>query len=110
MGGKKSKPDLYDVSIELKLNAKMMEKQAAKLQQQEVAERKKILKAMNEGKLDDAKIYAETVIRQRKEAINVRRFGVKMSALSSKIESAARTQQMSKTMSDTIPALNRAMK
>ena len=46
---------------------------------------------MSKNKVEEAKIYAETVIRQRKEAINVRRFGVKMSALASKIESAART-------------------
>ncbi len=62
---------------------------------QEKSERKKILDAMQKNKVEDAKIYAETVIRQRKEAINVRRFGVKMSALASKIESAARTNQMS---------------
>ena len=36
---------------------------------------------MNKGQMDNAKIYAETVIRQKREAINVRRFGVKMSAL-----------------------------
>lgn len=65
---------------------------------------------MNKNQLDNAKIHAETVIRQRKEALNVRRFGVKMSALSSKIEGAARTQEMSKTMSNTIPALQAAMK
>lgn len=47
---------------------------------------------MNSGKMDDAKVHAETVIRTRKESINVRRFGVKMSALSQKIESAARTE------------------
>ena len=32
MGNKKSKPDLYDVAIELKMNAKMLEKQAQKLE------------------------------------------------------------------------------
>ena len=42
--------------------------------------------------MDDAKVHAETVIRTRKEAIKVRRFGVKMQALSTKIESAARTE------------------
>ena len=47
--------------------------------------------AMNKGQMENAKIYAETVIRQRKEALNVRRFGVKMGALASKIESAARS-------------------
>ena len=81
MGNGKSKPDLMDVSIELKLNAKMLQKQADKLEAQQKAERKKILDAMNKGQMDNAKIYAETVIRQKREAINVRRFGVKMSAL-----------------------------
>ena len=65
---------------------------------------------MNKGKVEDAKIFAETVIRQRREAINVRRFGVKMEALASKIEAAARTNQMSQTMKSTIPVLTRAMK
>ena len=63
MGNKKSKPDLMDVSIELRLNAKMMEKQAVKIEASEKAERKKILDAMNKNQVDNAKIYAETVIR-----------------------------------------------
>ncbi len=41
--------------------------------------------------MDNARIYAENIIRNKKEALNVRRFGVKMQALSQKIESAART-------------------
>ena len=41
--------------------------------------------------MENAKIYAENVIRNRKEALNLRRFGVKMGALSSKLESAHRT-------------------
>ena len=110
MGGKTKKPDLFDVSIELKMQSRMMEKQAQKLEAQERQERKKILDAMNKGQMENARIYAETVIRQRKECINVRRFGVKMGALASKIEGAARTQEMSKTMATTIPALERAMK
>ena len=82
MGNKRSKPDLYDVSIELKLNAKQLERQAQKLESQQKAERKKILVAMEKGQMEEARIYAETVIRTKKEAINVRRFGVKMSAMS----------------------------
>ena len=46
---------------------------------------------MNKGNMDLARIHAETVIRGKKEAMNVRRFGVKMGALASKIEGAART-------------------
>ena len=68
------------------------------------------MEALNQNKTEEAKMYAETVIRQRNEAIHVRRFGIKMQALSSKIESAYRTQQMSQTMKSTIPILTKAMK
>ena len=81
-----------DVAIELKLNSRQLLKQADKIQQSEVTERKKILTYLNKGDMESAKIFAENAIRAKKEAINVRRFGVKMQALASKVESAARTQ------------------
>ena len=49
------------------------------------------------------------MIRNRKEALNVKRFGVKMGALATKIESAARTQNISETISKTLPMLQRCM-
>ena len=56
----------------------------------EAANRKKILDAMNKGQKENAQIYAENCIRLRKEAVSTRRYGAKMGALSSKIESAYR--------------------
>ena len=60
--------------------------------------------------MDNAKIYAENVIRNRKEALNLRRFGVKMGALSSKLESAYRTQEVSKSIASSVPMLKKCMK
>ena len=60
--------------------------------------------------MENAKIYAENVIRNRKEALNLRRFGVKMGALSAKLESAHRTQEVSKQIAESIPMLKKAMK
>ena len=60
--------------------------------------------------MENAKVFAENVIRNRKEAINLRRFGVKMGALSAKLESAHRTQEMSKQISQSVPLLKKAMK
>ena len=60
--------------------------------------------------MDGAKIYAENVIRNRKEALNLKRFSVKMGALAAKLESAYRTQQISETISKTVPMLQRCMK
>jgi hypothetical protein len=65
---------------------------------------------MNKGNMESAKIFAENVIRNRKEALNLKRFGVKMGALAAKLESAYRTQQISETISKTVPMLQRCMK
>lgn len=46
---------------------------------------------MKKGDVESAKIYAETAIRTRKEALNVQRFSAKMGAVASKLESAYRT-------------------
>lgn len=43
MGGGKSKPDLMDVAIELKMSQRQMEKQSQKVEQMEKSERKKIV-------------------------------------------------------------------
>ena len=50
------------------------------------------MQALDKNQMENAKIFAENVIRNRKEAINLRRFGVKMGALAAKLESAHRTQ------------------
>lgn len=60
--------------------------------------------------MENAKIYAENVIRNRKEALNLRRFGVKMGALSAKLESAYRAQEVSKQIKESIPMLKKCMK
>ena len=60
--------------------------------------------------MDNAKIYAENVIRNRKEALNLKRFSVKMGALAAKIESAYRTQNISETLGKTVPMLKNCLK
>ena len=60
--------------------------------------------------MENAKVYAEDVIRNRKEALNLRRFGVKMGALASKLEGAYRTQQVSETIANSVPMLQNCMK
>lgn len=92
------------------MTARTMEKQACKLEQSEAGNKKKIMDALAKNQMETAKIHAETIIRNKKEAISIRRFGVKMGALSSKLESAYRTQEVSKSISSAVPMLQSAMK
>ena len=45
--------------------------------------------------MENAKIFAENVIRNRREALNMKRFAAKMDAIGAKLEAAARTQNVS---------------
>ena len=52
------------------------------MEQQKKVERKKIFDALNKCSMGNAKIYTETIIRNRKEALNLKRVSFKMGALS----------------------------
>ena len=56
---------------------------------------KKAKAAMDKGQMDIAQIVAGEAIRYQKEAASLNRMAGKMNAVSSKLESAARTQQVS---------------
>ena len=112
--------------MELKMTSRQLERQSMKLEGSEKNEMKRIkdvsgkitfkltiinfFQALDKNQMENAKIYAENVIRNRKEAINLRRFGVKMGALAAKLESAHRTQQISTQIQQSVPMLQKCMK
>merc|ERR1712156_1405184 len=108
--GNKQKQTLLDVSMELKMTSRQLERQSMKLEGGEKNEMKKIKDALDKNQMENAKVFAENVIRNRKEAINLRRFGVKMGALAAKLESAHCTQQISTQIQQSVPMLQKCMK
>ena len=58
------------------IEKKKQESKPIKKEVRQVAE--KVIQYMNKGDMESAKVFAENVIRAKKEAVNVRRFGVKM--------------------------------
>ena len=114
MGNENSKKkdpgeQLFDAAFEMKQQSKMLEKEAAKIRQNEAKERTKIVNVRNQmlcqnviaqelkkGNMEFAKLYAENAIRLKKEGLNVQRFSAKLGAVASKLEGAYRTQQVLK--------------
>ena len=97
MGGKASKePDLFDLAFEMQFEAKQLDKQAQKIESTMKKEEQKVLKLMNSGNNEAAKITAEGVIRMKGEALNVRRLSAQMGAVAMKLKSAERTKAITK--------------
>ena len=71
---------------------------------------KKAKAAMDKGQMDIAQIVAGEAIRYQKEAASLNRMAGKMNAVSSKLESAARTQQVSMQLKNAVPGLKNCLK
>ena len=65
---------------------------------------------MDKGRMDTAQIIAGEAIRYQKESVSLNRMGGKMNAVASKLESAARTQQVSMQLKNAVPGLKNVLK
>ena len=111
MGAKATKEvDLFDLAFEMQFESKQLAKQAQKIESTMKKEEQKVLKLMNSGNHDAAKISAEGVMRMKAEANNVRRLSAQMGAVALKLKSAERTKAISKTISSSLPIIQKGLK
>eukprot|EP00392_Amoebophrya_sp_AT5.2_P008598 g8626.t1 len=108
MGAKPSRT-LMDTIIEVKLTKKRLEAAQRKAEKQQVTEKQKVLKAIEQGNVEGARVYAENAIRKKNEALQMLRLAARMDAVASKLETAEKTQSMTQNISDTIPQLDAAL-
>lgn len=94
----------------MKWQAKSLEKEAGKAMAQKEANMKKAKMHMDRGDMASAQIIAGEAIRYQKEATSLYRFSGKMAAVGSKLESAARTQQVSMQIRNSVPSLKNCLK
>ena len=107
---KASTDEMIDAAITMKMQAKQFEKEADRMRSKEGPLKKKINESMNQNRMDEARIYAEQMVGERKMATNIRKQGVKMGAMAAKLEGAVRSMQISEQMASTVPAIQNAMK
>ena len=88
----KQMDELNEAAFQMKWQARSLEKEANKAMVNKEAQMKKAKAHMDRGDMQSAQIVAGEAIRYQKEATSLFRFSGKMSAVGSKLESAARTQ------------------
>ena len=94
----------------MKWQARSLEKQAQKAMANKEMQMKKAQGFMNKGDMVSAQMIAGEAIRYQKEATSLYRFSGKMGAVGSKLESAARTQQVSMQIKNCVPSLKNCLK
>lgn len=105
----KSGPSLDETLFTLKFTSKQMERAAKKSEKDQKAEQAKIKKALVQGNVEGAKIYAENAIRKKNEGLNYLRMAARVDAVSNRVQSAMMMKDLTKTMGGVVKGLDKVM-
>ncbi|XP_076322431.1 charged multivesicular body protein 1a-like [Tachypleus tridentatus] len=102
-------PSMEDLMFQLKFSGKQLERLSRKAEKDERVQKSKVKKALQQGNVDGAKIYAENAIRKKHESVNYLRMASKIDAVSSKVQSAVVMKGVTKNMGSVVKALDKAI-
>lgn len=112
-GSKTKKKDpfdqLQDASFEMRMQAKQFSKEAEKANKQAAAQKARAAEFLKKNDMVSAQIVAGEAVRFNKEAVNMNRMSAKMTAVSLKLDSAYRAQQISAQIKNAVPSMEKAL-
>jgi len=100
---------MTDLLFQLRFSSKQLERLSKRAEKDERVQRNKIKKAIQQGNMEGAKIYAENAIRKKNEALNYLRMASKIDAVSSKVQTAITMKSVTKNMDSVVKALGKAI-
>ncbi|EFX79032.1 hypothetical protein DAPPUDRAFT_305016 [Daphnia pulex] len=100
---------MEDTLFQLRFCAKQLERLSKKAEKEQAAQQGKIKKALQQGNVEGAKIYAENAIRKKNEALNFLRMASKVDAVRSKVQTAVTMKEVAKNMGMVVKALDKAV-
>ena len=104
------KHSLEDDLIQFRLTSKQMARSAKKCDKNMETQKNKLKKAIEQGNMEGARIYAQNVIREKNQSLNFLRLGSRIDAVASRLETAIRMQDVNKAMVMTVKGMSNAMK
>jgi charged multivesicular body protein 1 len=96
------KHSLEDDLITFRLTSKQMARSAKKCDKNMTTQTEKLKKAIKDGNMEGAKIYAQNVIREKNQSLNFLRLGSRIVAVASRLETAIRMHDINKAMVTTV--------
>ena len=99
-----------DDLVNFKMTSKQFNASARKCEKNANVQKAKLKKAIEQQNKEGAQIYAQNAIREKNQGLNFLRMASRIDAVASRLETAIRMQQVSKTMSQTVAGMSNAMK
>jgi len=94
----------------LKFTAKQFVRMSKKCEKNEKQQKLKLKQAIEKGNIEGARIYAQNAIREKNQALNYLRLSSRIDAVASRVESAVRMKQVTRTMGGIVSGMDKAMK
>merc|ERR1719502_569122 len=95
--------------FQLKMTTKQLQRLSKKCEKEEKAEKEKIRKALEKDNNDGARIHAQNAIRQKNNAQNYLRLSSRVDAVASRLESAIKMQQVTKSMGSVVKGMDKVL-
>jgi charged multivesicular body protein 1 len=93
----------------LKFTAKQLARQSKKATKDEGAEKTKLKKAIQQGNLEGARIYAASAIRKKNESINLLRLSSRIDGVAARVQTAITMRKVSQSMAGVVKQMDKAM-
>lgn len=107
--GGNSDKKMQDCMFQLKFCGKQMERLSKKAEKDQKVQEGKVKKALQQGNVEGARIYAENAIRKKNESLSYLRMASKVDAVESRIQSAMAMKGITKNMGSVVKALDQAL-
>mmetsp|Transcript_15367 Transcript_15367/g.19946 ORF Transcript_15367/g.19946 Transcript_15367/m.19946 type:complete len:201 (-) Transcript_15367:258-860(-) len=104
-----NKVSMEDELINMKLMSKQMVMASKKSEKSHAKQLKEVQKAIKQGNKEGAQIYAQNAIREKTQAMNYLRLSSRVDAVSSRLETAIRTKQISASMQGVVKGMGNAL-
>ncbi|CAO0802885.1 unnamed protein product [Mucor circinelloides] len=95
--------------FQLKFTAKQLNKQSKRCQKDETTEKNKLKKAIQDGNMEGARIYASNAIRKKNESLNLLKLSSRIDAVASRVQTAITMRKVSNSMAQVVRGMGRAM-
>jgi len=100
---------LENQMFNLKFTAKQFVRMSKKCEKNEKQQKLKLKQAIEKGNIEGARIYAQNAIREKNQALNYLRLSSRIDAVASRVESAVRMKQVTRTMGGIVSGMEKAM-
>ncbi|KNE59180.1 hypothetical protein AMAG_03505 [Allomyces macrogynus ATCC 38327] len=93
----------------LKFTAKQLQRDARRATKDETSEKAKLKKAIQQGNMEGARIYAANAIRKKNEGLNLLRLASRIDAVASRVQTAVTMRKVTQSMTGVVKQMDKAM-